>query len=62
MMFENKSADVKDTCTISMGRIEDWTITSLRYTCKKNKVPGYTKRSKDQLVEAVKGIFAKLVD
>lgn len=43
---------------INMGSVEQWNITSLRYTCKQNKVKGYTKMSKDELVIEVKKILA----
>ena len=44
---------------IDMGKLEDWPITHLRYTCRKNKVKGYTKMSKVELVEEVRKIFDK---
>ncbi|MBU2704195.1 hypothetical protein Ga0466249_005349 [Sporomusaceae bacterium BoRhaA] len=46
---------------IDMGRVEDWTITSLRKACAKNHISGYTKMEKSQLVEEVKKLFAKVV-
>lgn len=45
---------------IHMPKIEDWTITSLRNTCKKNKVKGYTKMNKEQLIIEVKNIINKI--
>lgn len=44
---------------LSMGRLEDWPITHLRNACKKNKVKGYTKMSKDELIQEVKRILNK---
>ncbi|MPM73499.1 hypothetical protein SDC9_120479 [bioreactor metagenome] len=43
--------------TIQIPKIEDWTISDLKKCCKKNKVKGYTKMTKYQLVEAVKQII-----
>lgn len=45
---------------INIGRIEDWTITSLRKACAKNHISGYTKMNKSQLIEEVKKLFAKV--
>jgi hypothetical protein len=42
---------------ISMGRLEDWPITHLRKACKKNKVKGYTKMSRSELVQEVRNIL-----
>ena len=42
---------------IDMGKIEDWPISHLKMACKKNKVKGYTKMSKDELVIAVRNII-----
>lgn len=44
---------------IDMGNIEDWPITHLRRACQKNKVKGYSKMSKDELVQEVKKILQK---
>lgn len=43
--------------TIKIPSPEEWTITDLRKTCKKNKVKGYTKMSREQLIEAVRQIL-----
>lgn len=59
-MFESKSIQGQGSVTISMGRVEDWPISQLRYTCKKNKVKGYTTMTKEALVVEVKKIFEKL--
>lgn len=44
---------------IDMGKLEDWPISHLRKACKKNKVRGYTKMSKDQLIQEVRKILDK---
>lgn len=44
---------------IKIPSVETWNITSLRYCCKKNKVKGYTKMSKEQLIEEVQKIINK---
>lgn len=46
-----------DTIIINIPSVETWGVTALKYACKKNKVKGYTKMSKDQLIEAVKEII-----
>lgn len=57
-MIDAATHEIKgEAITIQMPKIEDWTISDLRKTCKKNKVKGYTKMTKDQLVEAVKQII-----
>ena len=45
---------------INIPAVESWNITQLRYTCKKNKVKGYTKMDKPQLIEAVKDIIKNI--
>ena len=47
---------------INIPKVEDWTITDLRYTCKKNKIKSYTKMNKEQLINAVKKIINKESD
>lgn len=60
-MFEKTSHVIKgEAITIQIPKIEDWTISDLRKACKKNKVKGHTKMTKEQLVEAVKQIFKEL--
>lgn len=44
------------TVVINIPAIETWPITHLRNTCKKNKVKGYTKMDREQLVQEVKKI------
>lgn len=45
---------------IDIPKVEDWTITDLRYTCSRNKVKGYTKMTKDELVIEVKRIIENM--
>lgn len=45
---------------INIPKVEEWTLTQLRYTCKKNKVKGYTKMDRSQLVKSVKHIIENL--
>lgn len=45
------------TVVINIPAVETWPITHLRGACKRNKVKGYTKMNRDQLVEAVKTIM-----
>lgn len=47
----------EETIVINIPVPEEWTVTDLKYACKHNKVKGYTKMSKEQLVEAVKVIL-----
>jgi len=47
---------VSEPVIIKIPKIEEWPITHLRKCCQKNKVPGYTKMSRDELVQAVKKI------
>lgn len=57
-MIKESSRVIKgEAVTIKMPKLEDWPITQLRKTCKKNKVKGYTKMTKEQLVEAVRQIL-----
>jgi hypothetical protein len=43
--------------TINIPSVDTWNITALRYTCKRNKVKGYTKMNRDQLIIAVKEVM-----
>ncbi|MEG3040874.1 MAG: hypothetical protein RR891_02645 [Clostridium sp.] len=56
-MFEQKSIVLNDEVTINIPSVQDWNVTQLRYCCKKNKVKGYTKMTKEQLVDEVKKIW-----
>ncbi|MGE7650503.1 hypothetical protein ACQKM1_22410 [Peribacillus frigoritolerans] len=45
---------------INIPSVENWSKTDLLYTCKKNKIKGYTRMSKDQLIVEVKKIIAAM--
>jgi len=42
---------------LNIPTIEDWTLTDLRKCCRKNKVKGYAKFSREQLIEAVRSVI-----
>jgi len=42
---------------INIPAVGTWTITDLRHTCRKNKVKGYTKMDRDQLIVEVNNII-----
>ena len=42
---------------LKMEPVENWTKTDLLFACKKNKVKGYTRMKKPQLIEEVKKIM-----
>lgn len=42
---------------INVPSVDNWTITDLKYTCRKNKVKGYTKMDRKQLIIEVKKII-----
>jgi len=44
---------------INIPSIDSWTITDLRFTCRKNKIKGYSKMSREELIEEVKKIINK---
>lgn len=46
-----------DKQTIKIPAIETWPITHLRKACKKNKVKGYTKMNRNELIAAVKEVI-----
>ncbi|MEK4091699.1 hypothetical protein [Viridibacillus sp. FSL H8-0110] len=48
------------TIVINIPSVDTWNLTQLRFTCKNKKVKGYTKMSREQLIEEVKRIFADL--
>lgn len=56
-ILEEKEIKGTDEIIIEIPAVETWPITHLRFTCKKNKVKGYTKMNREQLVEAVKEIM-----
>lgn len=45
---------------INIPAVETWPITHLRNTCKKNKVKGYTKMDREQLIHEVKEIIKRM--
>ena len=45
---------------INIPSVDTWTKTDLLFACKKNKVKGYTRMDKPQLIEAVKNIMANM--
>lgn len=49
-----------ESVTIRVPSVESWTLKELKYCCKNNKVKGYTKMNKEQLVVAVKKILENL--
>lgn len=55
-MFETQEIKGTDKVSIRIPGIDEWSLSELKYCCKKNKVKGYTKMSKKQLQEAVKEI------
>lgn len=40
--------------------VETWTLKDLKFTCSHNKVKGYTRMSRDELIAAVKEIIKNL--
>ncbi|MGD6876944.1 hypothetical protein [Bacillus infantis] len=61
LMMEQEGEIVsEEKVIINIPSVEEWNITQLRYTCKKNKVKGYTKMDRDELIVAVKDILSKL--
>ena len=55
-MFENKNVIGNEVIIIEVPGIENWTTKELKYTCKHNKVKGYSKMNRDQLIKQVKEI------
>jgi|GEM_PF-3193542 len=57
-MFDTSSHEIKgEAVTIELPSLEEWPISHLRKACKKNKVKGYSKMSKEELVKAVRRIL-----
>lgn len=44
---------------INVPAIDTWPITHLRNACKRNKIKGYTKMDREQLVAEVEGILKR---
>lgn len=47
----------KKPIIIKIPKVSNWTITDLRYTCKNNKIKGYTKMNREQLISEVENII-----
>lgn len=52
--------DKEQPIVINIPAVETWPITHLRGACKRNKVKGYTKMDREQLITAVKQIIKDL--
>jgi hypothetical protein len=50
---------MEEPVIIHIPSVEEWNITQLRYACKKNKIKGYTKMTKEQLIVAVENILKR---
>jgi len=46
---------------LNIPAVDTWPITHLRKCCKKNKIKGYTKMDREQLVQAVKKFIDSLL-
>ena len=46
--------------TVSLGSVDDWSITSLRKICRKNKVPNWATMGKADLVVEVRKVIANM--
>jgi len=55
-LFGTQKIKGTDKVSIRIPGINEWSLSELKYCCKKNKVKGYTKMSKEKLQEAVKEI------
>lgn len=47
----------EEKIVINIPPVEKWTMKDLKYTCKHKKVKGYTKMSREELIENVKIIL-----
>ena len=61
-MFETQEIKGTDKVTIRIPGINEWSLSDLKKCCKKNKVNGYTKMSKEQLQDAVKEIIRGIAE
>lgn len=59
-MFKEKVVSSNEKVIIKIPGVESWTLTDLKRVCKHNKVKGYTKMSREELVEQVKIILDKI--
>lgn len=60
LLFKENHIKGNDEVVIKIPGVESWSITQLRYCCKNNKVKGYTKMDKLELVSKVKEILNNL--
>ncbi|MCJ8008917.1 hypothetical protein ACFFF5_21115 [Lederbergia wuyishanensis] len=47
----------KEQIIIEIPPVESWTLKDLKYTCRRNKVKGYTTMNREQLISSVKEIL-----
>ena len=47
---------------LNIPSVDDWTLTDLRKCCRKNKVKGYAKFSREQLILAVKDVIRQFTE
>lgn len=59
-MFDDKTIKSDDVVIIEVPNIENWTIKELRYTCKHNKIKGYSKMSREQMIVQINEIINKV--
>lgn len=45
---------------INIPPVEEWPLKDLRSVCKHNKIKGYTKMDKGELIQHVRGIIKKM--
>lgn len=61
-MLETREIKGSDKVSIRIPGIHEWSLSDLKKCCKKNGVKGYTKMSKEELQEAVKGIIRNITE
>ncbi|MBJ8030709.1 hypothetical protein [Bacillus cereus group sp. N21] len=50
----------EETIVINIPRVEEWTLRNLKSVCRHNKIKGYTKMNREQLVQCVKEILGHI--
>ncbi|ENQ3106543.1 hypothetical protein SAMN04488168_101407 [Bacillus sp. 491mf] len=50
----------EETIVINIPPVEEWTMKDLKYVCKHNKIKGYTKMDREQLVQHVKEVIKNM--
>lgn len=50
---------MSEPIVIKIPAVTEWTLKELRYACKHNKVKGYTKMDRDELIVEVNEIISK---